>query len=170
MFHQYTTCFDGIHVFNKFFSTTSVDLLVIGFLKNLLQKKYNNMAGKSKEIQAQKAAARESGSKGKKKKWSKSRVKEKLNNKVLFDTKSFNQLVKEVPKMKLITIARVSEALGVTGSVAKKGLRYLEEKDLIKPVVKHSNMMVYVVKKEETAEAPKEETKPSKKESKKEKQ
>ncbi|KAG2377374.1 hypothetical protein C9374_009285 [Naegleria lovaniensis] len=128
------------------------------------------MAGKSKEIQAQKAAARESGSKGKKKKWSKSRVKEKLNNKVLFDTKSFNQLVKEVPKMKLITIARVSEALGVTGSVAKKGLRYLEEKDLIKPVVKHSNMMVYVVKKEETAEAPKEETKPSKKESKKEKQ
>jgi len=122
------------------------------------------MAGKSKEIQAQKAAARESGSKGKKKKWSKSRVKEKLNNKVLFDTKSFNQLVKEVPKMKLITIARVSEALGVTGSVAKRGLRYLEEKDLIKPVVKHSNMMIYIVKKDESAaaEAPKEEVKPQK--------
>ncbi|KAL9646635.1 hypothetical protein ABK040_010747 [Willaertia magna] len=126
--------------------------------------------GKSKEIQAQKAAARTATeSKKSKKKWSKSRVKEKLNNKVLFDTKAFNALVKEVPKMKLITIARVSEAIGVTGSVAKQGLRYLEEKDLIKPVVKHHKMMIYVVKKEQQEEVKEETTKKSTKKSKKEK-
>ncbi|KAL0481688.1 ribosomal protein S25 [Acrasis kona] len=108
--------------------------------------------GKSKEIQAQKKSAKDAnkdkssgGSKQKKKKWSKGRIKEKLNNKVLFDKKTYANLTKDVPKMKLITLSRVSEQLGVTASVAKVGLRHLKEKGTIKPLVLHSKMLVYVV-------------------------
>ncbi len=47
--------------------------------------------------------------------------------------------------MKLITLSRVSEQLGVTASVAKIGLRHLKEKGMVKPVVLHNKMLVYVV-------------------------
>lgn len=63
----------------------------------------------------------------------------------MFDKKTYNSLLKEVPKMKLITLSRVSEQLGVTVSVAKVGLRHLKEKNVIKPVVLHNKMLVYVV-------------------------
>jgi ribosomal protein S25 len=63
----------------------------------------------------------------------------------MFDKKSLGSLTKEVPKMKLITLSRVSEQLGVTASVAKIGLRHLKEKGMVKPVVLHNKMLVYVV-------------------------
>jgi small subunit ribosomal protein S25e len=112
------------------------------------------MVGKSKEIQAQKAAAKQASggsSKQKKKKWSKGRIKEKLNNKIMFDKKSYANLLKDVPKMKLITVARVSEQFGITASLAKVGLRHLHEKGIIQPVVLHSRMLIYVVRNQEEA-------------------
>ncbi len=55
------------------------------------------------------------GGKGGKKKWSKAKAKEKLQNAVFFDKERYDKMVQEVPKMKLITIAAVSEKMKLSG-------------------------------------------------------
>merc|ERR1712111_165311 len=77
------------------------------------------------------------GGKAKKKKWSKGKVRDKLNNLVLFDKQTYDKLYKEVPSYKLITPSVVSERLKVTGSLARRGLKELLAKGLIRKVVKH---------------------------------
>ena len=54
------------------------------------------------------------GGKAKKKKWSKGKSRDKLNNLVLFDKNTYDKLYKEVPTYKLITPSIVSERLKVT--------------------------------------------------------
>uniref|UniRef100_A0A1I7Y294 40S ribosomal protein S25 n=1 Tax=Steinernema glaseri TaxID=37863 RepID=A0A1I7Y294_9BILA len=83
------------------------------------------------------------GGKAKKKKWSKGKVRDKLNNMVLFDKATYDKLYKEVVTYKLITPSVVSERLKVRASLAKKGLAELAAKGLIKPIVKHSGQQVY---------------------------
>lgn len=61
-------------------------------------------------------------------KWSKGKVRDKLNNLVLFDKSTYDKLYKEVPNYKLITPSVVSERLKVRGSLATKGLRELHSK------------------------------------------
>merc|ERR1712032_815227 len=75
-----------------------------------------------------------SGGKAKKKKWSKGKVRDKLNNLVLFDTATYDKLYKEVPSYKLITPSVVSERLKVRGSLARFALVELEGKGLIRKV------------------------------------
>ena len=53
------------------------------------------------------------GGKAKKKKWSKGKSRDKLNNLVLFDQNTYDKLYKEVPTYKLITPSIVSERLKV---------------------------------------------------------
>ena len=53
------------------------------------------------------------GGKAKKKKWSKGKTRDKLNNLVLFDKATYDKLYKEVPTYKLITPSIVSERLKV---------------------------------------------------------
>merc|ERR1712029_1102474 len=97
---------------------------------------------KSKEAKMKAAMA---GGKSKKKKWSKGKVKEKLANLVMFDKPTYDKLLKEIPKAKLITQAVVSERLKVNGSVAKVAIRHLEEKGLIVHVgEKSAKQMVYI--------------------------
>ncbi|KAI3657382.1 hypothetical protein MP638_001703 [Amoeboaphelidium occidentale] len=79
----------------------------------------------------------------KKKKWSKGKVKEKANNAVTMDKQTMERLVKEIPTAKLITPSVVVDRLRVNGSVARKCLRYLEEKGLIKAVTKHNSFTIY---------------------------
>jgi small subunit ribosomal protein S25e len=55
-------------------------------------------------------------------KWSKGKVRDKLNNQVLFDKATYDKLLKEVPIYKLITPSVVSERLKVRGSLARKAL------------------------------------------------
>ena len=50
-----------------------------------------------------------------KKKWSKAKSKEKLQNATFFDKERYDKMVLEIPKMKLITIAAVSEKLKLAG-------------------------------------------------------
>eukprot|EP00612_Vaucheria_litorea_P004193 CAMPEP_0171462536 /NCGR_PEP_ID=MMETSP0945-20130129/6534_1 /TAXON_ID=109269 /ORGANISM="Vaucheria litorea, Strain CCMP2940" /LENGTH=110 /DNA_ID=CAMNT_0011989081 /DNA_START=10 /DNA_END=339 /DNA_ORIENTATION=- len=96
---------------------------------------------KSKEA---KARAAQSGGKGKKKKWSKEKNRDTLNNAVLFDEDHPHaKLEKEVPKMKLITIATVSERLRITGSLARVSIDELEAKGIIKRVVHTRNARIY---------------------------
>ncbi|XP_051014231.1 40S ribosomal protein S25-like [Acomys russatus] len=77
-----------------------------------------------------------SGGKAKKKKWSKGKVRDKLNNSVLFDKATYDKLCKEVPNYKLITPAVVSERPKIRGSLATAALQELLIKGLIKLVSK----------------------------------
>ncbi|KAL0973288.1 hypothetical protein UPYG_G00201470 [Umbra pygmaea] len=86
-------------------------------------------SGKSKK---DKDPANKSGGKAKKKKWSKGKVRDKLNNLVLFDKATYEKLNKEVPNYKLITPAVVSERLKIRGSLARAALQELLNKGMIK--------------------------------------
>merc|ERR1712204_23591 len=104
----------------------------------------NKVVQKSKEAKMKAAMA---GSKTKKKKWSKGKVKEKLANMVMFDKNTFDKMIKEIPKAKIITPSVVSERLKVNGSVARQAIRHLEERGLIVHVCeKHHAQMIYTRK------------------------
>jgi len=83
------------------------------------------------------------GGKAKKKKWSKGKVRDKLNNLVLFDKGTYDKLYKEVPSYKLITPSVVSERLKIRGSLARAALKELQAKGLIRLVEKHHAQMIY---------------------------
>jgi len=91
----------------------------------------------------QKLAAALAGAKGKKKKWSKGKTKEKANNKVFYDQETYNKLKTEIPKSKLITPSILVDRLKVNVSVARQGLRELEKEGLIRKVVGHHTRLVY---------------------------
>merc|ERR1712176_1127638 len=76
---------------------------------------------------------------GQEEKWSKGKV----NNLVLFDKNTFDKLLAEVPKYKMITPSILSDRLRINGSLARKAIGVLIEKDLIRPVCKHSKQYVY---------------------------
>ncbi|KAF0291394.1 40S ribosomal protein S25 [Amphibalanus amphitrite] len=102
--------------------------------------------GKTAAKQPQKTQKKKEGSgggKAKKKKWSKGKVRDKLNNLVLFDKATYDKLYKEVPSYKLITPSVVSERLKVRGSLARAALIELHSKGLIKLVTKHHAQMIY---------------------------
>lgn len=63
-------------------------------------------------------------------KWSKGKVRDKLDNQVLFDSGTYDKLLKEVPSYKLITPSIVSERLKVRGSLARKALNELLNKGI----------------------------------------
>merc|ERR1712025_694523 len=90
-----------------------------------------------------KAGKPSGGGKAKKKKWSKGKVRDKLNNLIIFDKPTYEELYKEVPNYKLITPAVVSERLKIRGSLARRALIELKSKGLIKEVVKHSSQVIY---------------------------
>ena len=71
------------------------------------------------------------------KKWSKGRVRDKLNNLVLFDKATCDKPCKEVPNSKLVTPAVVSERLQIRGSLARAALQELLSKGFAKLVSKH---------------------------------
>merc|ERR1719200_101823 len=83
------------------------------------------------------------GGKAKKKKWSKGKVRDKLNNLVLFDQATYDKLYKEVPAYKLITPAVVSERLKIRGSLARQALKELLGKGLIKEIDDHHAQKIY---------------------------
>ena len=76
-------------------------------------------------------------------KWSKGKVRDKLNNLVLFDKATYDKLYKEVPSYKLITPAVVSERLKIRGSLARRACAELQSKGLIKLVSKHNAQVIY---------------------------
>ena len=61
-------------------------------------------------------------------KWSKGKVRDKLNNLILFDAATYDKLYKEVPSYKLITPSVVSERLKIRGSLARAALQELLDK------------------------------------------
>ncbi|KAL6531851.1 ribosomal protein S25B [Orobanche minor] len=87
--------------------------------------------------------AKSGGGKQKKKKWSKGKQKEKVNNMVLFDKATYDKLLSEVPKFKLITPSVLSDRLRINGSLARKGIKELMARGLIRMVSAHSSQQIY---------------------------
>ncbi|MBA0815545.1 hypothetical protein Gohar_000309, partial [Gossypium harknessii] len=127
--------------------------------------------------------AKSGGGKQKKKKWSKGKQKEKVNNMVLFDQATYDKLLSEAPKYKLITPSILSDQaaeiislteldhqcsfirfvhdnsniigeiaisgnggpdLGIiNGSLARKAIRELMARGLIRLVSAHSSQQIY---------------------------
>merc|ERR1712167_246440 len=96
-------------------------------------------AGATKEKKA--AAAKAGGAK--KKKWSKGKVREKLDNAVYFTEEKFAKMKQEIPKMKYITSARVSDHLKVNCSLARQVINMLESEGATERVVRHQAMNIY---------------------------
>merc|ERR1712032_94996 len=88
-----------------------------------------------------KAAA--AGGKAKKKKWSKGKVKEKVNNLVLFDKATLDKLRAEVPKYKMITGSILTDRLRIGGALARQSIQMLLKEGSIRPVVTHSRQVIY---------------------------
>jgi len=76
-------------------------------------------------------------------KWSKGKVKEKLQNLVLFDKATYEKLISDIPKNKLITPSIISEKLKVNGSLARKAVKELLSKGLIRTISAHSAQSIY---------------------------
>eukprot|EP01007_Sphenomonas_quadrangularis_P001399 NODE_2346_length_621_cov_1254.842657_g1881_i1.p2 GENE.NODE_2346_length_621_cov_1254.842657_g1881_i1~~NODE_2346_length_621_cov_1254.842657_g1881_i1.p2 ORF type:complete len:108 (-),score=36.55 NODE_2346_length_621_cov_1254.842657_g1881_i1:235-558(-) len=91
-------------------------------------------AGKDKSKAQGKAQS--GGGKAKKKKWSKGKVREKLNNLVMWDQGIVDKLHNEVPKWRVITVSILSDRLHVNGSLAREGLKYLAARGQIREVCK----------------------------------
>eukprot|EP00754_Rhynchopus_humris_P008586 Rhum_TRINITY_DN13771_c0_g1::Rhum_TRINITY_DN13771_c0_g1_i1::g.64412::m.64412/K02975/RP-S25e, RPS25; small subunit ribosomal protein S25e len=83
------------------------------------------------------------GGKAKKKKWSKGKAREQLNNEVMWNKNLVAKLEKDIPKSKVITVSVISDRLKVNGSLARTALDYLTNKGLIKMVSFSSKIRVY---------------------------
>merc|ERR1712146_295465 len=88
-------------------------------------------------------AKTKSGASAKKKKWSKGKVREKLNNLVVFDQATYDRMMKEVATFKLVTPSAISERLKVNGSLARKAIQECLKAGTIKLVDKHSGQYIY---------------------------
>merc|ERR1712080_186786 len=83
------------------------------------------------------------GAQAKKKKWSKGKVREKLNNLVIFDQATYDRMMKEAANFKLVTPSVLSERLKISGSLARRAITELLKAGSIKVVDKHSNQLIY---------------------------
>merc|ERR1712057_96360 len=101
------------------------------------------MGPKEQKTKEQKAKAAMSSSKGKKKKWSKGKVKEKANNAVLLDKATLEKLNAEVPKYKMITPSILVDRMRVNGSLARYCINKLWSEGKIKPVSKNRSQWIF---------------------------
>ncbi|KAB1213299.1 40S ribosomal protein S25 [Morella rubra] len=82
--------------------------------------------------------AKSGGGKQKKKKWSKGKQKEKVNNMVLFDQATYDKLLSEAPKYKLITPSVLSDRLRINGSLARRAIKDLMARGSIRMISSHA--------------------------------
>ncbi|CDY42614.1 BnaC01g00260D [Brassica napus] len=103
-----------------------------------------NMAPKKDKVPPPSSKpAKSGGGKQKKKKWSKGKQKEKVNNMVLFDQATYDKLLTEAPKFKLITPSILSDRMRINGSLARRAIRELMAKGVIRMVAAHSSQQIY---------------------------
>ncbi|KAK1443386.1 hypothetical protein BgAZ_202620 [Babesia gibsoni] len=73
-------------------------------------------------------------SRGKRKKWVKVKTKDKINNAVFWEKATYEKMLADIPKARLITISTICDKLKVNGSLARQAIAQLEELNLIKPI------------------------------------
>merc|ERR1712147_433047 len=71
------------------------------------------------------------------------KAKDKVMNAVFFDKALYDKCVAEVPKFKLITPSIISERMRVNGSLARRTIKDLMAKGLIRQVSAHSSQSIY---------------------------
>lgn len=59
------------------------------------------------------------------------------------DKPTYDKMMKEVPTYKLVTVSVLVDRLRINGSVARKALKELEAKGLIKKVDHHHSLSIY---------------------------
>merc|ERR1711904_669204 len=96
---------------------------------------------KSKEA---KTIAAANASKGKKKKWSRGKAREKVNKICLFENDLFKKFTSDVSKYKMISVSVLSDRLNINGSLARATIKELAKKKLISKVVSHNSFCLYV--------------------------
>eukprot|EP00771_Trimastix_marina_P004159 gnl/Trimastix_PCT/9.p2 GENE.gnl/Trimastix_PCT/9~~gnl/Trimastix_PCT/9.p2 ORF type:complete len:115 (+),score=34.99 gnl/Trimastix_PCT/9:74-418(+) len=97
--------------------------------------------GKSKQIQAAKSASKKGQ---KKKKWSKTKVRDtKATVGVLFDSATYTKLMKQISTSRIITPFTVADRLNVNLSLARRAISELLEKGVIRTVVSHHAQKIY---------------------------
>merc|ERR1712087_977258 len=100
--------------------------------------------GKEQKTKEQKLQAALAGSKkSKKKKWAKGRVKEKKNNNSVLMPDDYATAMKDIPKMKCITVSTVSEKLRITGSLAHRLIRKLYKEGTLKRICDSGGFLLY---------------------------
>jgi small subunit ribosomal protein S25e len=88
-------------------------------------------------------AAAAAAGRAKKKKWSKGKVKDVSNNAVIFDPANYEKFLKEVPNIKLITPSTVSDRFKINASLARRALKDMQVKGLIRLVKAHASQLIY---------------------------
>ena len=103
------------------------------------------MPPKVQKTKAQKLLAAQASSRaGKsKKKWAKSKMREKKNNRVSLSAEALDQITKGAVKRKALTYYSLIEAYKINGSVARQVVRDLLAAGSIKVVSKCGNMSVF---------------------------
>ena len=66
-----------------------------------------------------------------------------MNNQVLFDKQSYEKLLAEVPKYKMITTSVLADRLRINGSLARAAIKELVAEGLIKEVAKSRSQLIY---------------------------
>lgn len=62
---------------------------------------------------------------------------------VLFDKATYDKLLTEIPKGKLITPSHISDRLRINGSLARKAIRELMARGSIRMVSAHASQQIY---------------------------
>merc|ERR1711869_1194 len=96
--------------------------------------KKKGATGNSKQNLKDFLAKSKGGAAAKKKKWSKGKVREKLNNLVTFDQATYDKMMKEAANFKLVTPSVLSERLKINGSLARRAITELLKAGSIKVV------------------------------------
>ena len=111
-------------------------------LRDLQAKKVDKKDAKGDKGKSTKAGAlpgkKTGAAKAKKKSWTKVKVKEKMNNAVILDQKLYERITKEAPKILVITVSEMVNKFKINGSVARKMIRDLHTKNLIRQVGDHN--------------------------------
>merc|ERR1712171_867 len=97
-------------------------------------------------------AKTKAGASAKKKKWSKGKVREKLNNAVTFDQATYDKMMKEAATFKLVTPSVLSKRLKINGSLARRAIQQLLQAGSIRCIDKHSAQLLYTRNTGEEAE------------------
>lgn len=84
------------------------------------------------------SAKNQKGGKPKKKSWTKVKIKDKLNNAVFIDQKTYEKITKEAPRILTLTVSTMVDKFKVNGAVARRVLRDLHSKGLIKQCGDHN--------------------------------
>ncbi|KAM0330729.1 hypothetical protein ACHAQA_003681 [Verticillium albo-atrum] len=71
------------------------------------------------------------------------KVKDKAQHAVILDKQTSEKLYKDVQSFRLVTVATLVDRMKINGSLARRCIKDLEEKGLIRPVVQHSKMLIY---------------------------